>query len=113
MMITRTVGWLSLSLPSSASPDSPGIRISVTMTCGSPCCKRLGDLVDRRERLVRDALARKRLFEHPANGAVVVDDPDRIHRLTLGKIAIVIRMHRLYPESRRALPVELQRQQDR
>jgi hypothetical protein len=33
----------------------------------------------RAERAVRDALARERLLEHPADGAVVVDDPDRVH----------------------------------
>ena len=42
--------------------------------------QRLQHLVSRRERPVRDAFARQRLFQHPADRPVVVDDPDRLHR---------------------------------
>ena len=60
---------------SSARPDSPGMRMSDTSTCGRASAERLHHLVRRGERLVRNALARERLLEHPANRAVVVDDP--------------------------------------
>src|SRR4029079_15454092 len=36
----------------------------------------------RAERAVRDAFARERLLEDPADRAVVFDDPDRIHCVT-------------------------------
>src|SRR5690606_33780936 len=32
-----------------------------------------------RETLIVDALAAQGLFEHPADGAVIIDDPDGIH----------------------------------
>ena len=40
--------------------------------------ERLQHLVRRGERLVRNAFARERLLEHPADRAVVVDDPDGV-----------------------------------
>jgi hypothetical protein len=42
--------------------------------------QRLEHFVDRNERLVRNAFPLERLLEHPANGAIVIDDPDRFHR---------------------------------
>jgi hypothetical protein len=68
----------------------------------------LADLVDRRKRLVSDAFTCKRFFQHPANGTVVVNDPYRVHRLALEKIAIVIGMHG-YIRNLGARPVEFQR----
>ncbi|MNC86188.1 hypothetical protein D3C83_18260 [compost metagenome] len=46
---------------------------------GSAARKRVERLLRRGERVEVDALARERLLDHPADGAVVVDDPDRFH----------------------------------
>ena len=45
--------------------------------------RRAGERVERflrrRKRVVRDAFPAERLLDHPADGTVVVDDPDRFH----------------------------------
>src|SRR3990167_2205314 len=41
--------------------------------------------VRRAEALGRNVLAAERLFQHPADGAIVVDDPDGVHGLPLGR----------------------------
>src|SRR5207344_3609832 len=43
------------------------------------CAQRRERVLRRREHLEADVLPSKRLFEHPPNGAIVVDDPDRFH----------------------------------
>ena len=53
----------------------------------------LQHLVCRGKRLVRDPLARQRLFEHPTDRPVVVDDPDGLHEVTSGGLMIVIHAH--------------------
>ena len=50
--------------------------------CWLAVSQRLAHLVHRRKRLVSYSLTRERLFEHPADRPIVVDDPDRIHRFT-------------------------------
>ena len=57
----------------------PGMRMSLTTTCGRSPVQRVERLLRRAEGAVRDALARERLLEHPADRAVVVDDPDGVH----------------------------------
>ena len=78
MMMIGICGCRSFTSASSCRPDSPGIRMSETSTCGSLTCERLQHFVRGGERLVRNALARERLLEHPADRAIVVDDPDDV-----------------------------------
>ena len=54
--------------------------------------ERLQHLVRRRESLERNTLARQRFFEHPANRAVIVDDPYRF-RTVAARWLVVVRVH--------------------
>ena len=68
-----------MTLLSSTRPDSPGMRMSDTSTCGWLTPKRLQHFVRGGERLERNSFARERLLEDPADRPVVVDDPDVLH----------------------------------
>jgi hypothetical protein len=59
--------------------------------------ERLQHLVRRAERLVGDALARERLLEHPADRAVVVDDPHGADRFAAARRLVVVGMHACVP----------------
>jgi hypothetical protein len=53
--------------------------------------------VRRAEALGRDAFTAERLFQHPADGAVVVDDPDGIHGLPPGDMLFIILPSSFWP----------------
>jgi hypothetical protein len=80
MMMTGSDGKRVLTSCSSSSPDWPGMRMSDISTCGGSTPVELRNGLARRgEALEGDALAGQGLFQHPADGAIVVDDPDGFH----------------------------------
>ena len=91
MMITGTLEKRSFAFCRSSSPDSPGMRMSLTTTCGVSSSSALERFARRRESLVRDVLARERLLENPAYRAVVIDDPDRIHAARRAPVFLLYR----------------------
>ncbi len=75
MMMTGSAGCLRLDLRAAAPCRFAGHADVGDQHLRLVERERLQHFVRGRERLVGDALARERLLEHPADRAVVVDDP--------------------------------------
>ena len=95
---------------------------------GRAAGERVERFLRRGERVVRDALAAERFLDHPADGAVVVDDPDRFHvsgsrilnmvrpgrRLELDDAVVVVheRLREREPQTGAAFPARDERIED-
>ena len=80
MTITGVAGWRCFSCCMQLEPREPRhADVGHHAPAGALAGQRVERLLRGAEGAVRDALARERLLEHPADGAVVVDDPDRVH----------------------------------
>ena len=80
MMMTGRPGRRACTFASRSMPEPPGMRMSLTSTCGvvasSSAASTSRALVKLR---VGELLARQRLLQHEADGLVVVNDPDGFH----------------------------------
>jgi hypothetical protein len=79
MMMTGRPGRRALTLASRSMPLPPGMRMSLTSTCGSSSSSALSTSRGLAKLRTGELLARQRLLEHEADGLVVVDDPDGFH----------------------------------
>jgi hypothetical protein len=75
-------GSFSLTLPSRSRPEPPGMRMSLTSTCGPPSSRGFQGL----EHFARvgeaaggKVLAQQGLLQHEADGLVIINYPDRLH----------------------------------
>ena len=76
VIITGSSGCLSLSIDSSCRPSVPGMRISLMITSGCSEAMQLEQLVAVGKALIVDTGLVEGAFQHPADRAVIVHDPD-------------------------------------